>query len=190
MEIQENPTNDWLSDTESAGSTSRRTLYSGQLSGPLVATTKTTKKSARFKDEEDYVEITLDVRDDSVLVQNIRGAGAGAGSGDSESAAFQLAAQLERRQLRKSLSLGSQLSFKLKQVSQELKRMTSSKKLQKIDRNKSAAARALMGLKFMNKSNVGGAGGEGWAEVESRFHQLADADGTLPDSRFGQCIGR
>ena len=188
MEIQENQTNDWLSDTESTGSTSRRTLYSGQLSGPLVATTKTAKKSARFKDEEDYVEITLDVRDDSVLVQNIRGAGAGAG--DSDSAAFQLAAQLERRQLPKSSSLGSQLSFKLKQVSQELKRMTSSKKLQKIDRNKSAAARALVGLKFMNKSNVGGAGGEGWAEVESRFHQLADADGTLPDSRFGQCIGR
>lgn len=185
MEIQENQINDWLSETESTGSTSRRTLYSGQLSGPLVATTKTTKKSARFKDEEDYVEITLDVRDDSVLVQNIRGAGAG----DSESAAFQLAAQLEKRQLPKSSSLGSQLSFKFKQVSQELKRMTSSKKLQKIDRNKSAAARALMGLKFMNKSNVGGAGGEGWAEVESRFRKLADADGTLPDSRFGQCIG-
>lgn len=180
MEIQhqENQTKyDSLSDTESTESTSG-IAYSGQLSGPLVTTTNKTrtsnKKNARFKEEE-YVEITLDVRDDSVLVHSIKG-------GDSESAF--LANQLEKRP--NSSSLGSQLSFKLRQVSQELKRMTSSKRFQnKIDRNKSGAARALKGLKFMNKKNVGA---EGWAEVESRFDELA-VDGALPKSRFGQCIG-
>lgn len=168
MEIQENQ-NDSCSETESTSST--RVAYSGPLSGPLVSNKRnSSKKSARFKDEE-YVEITLDVRDDSVSVQNIRG-------GDSETA--YLASQLEKR----PSSLGSQLSFKLRQVSQELKRMTSSKRFDKVDRSKSGAARALQGLKFMSK-NVGS---EGWSEVEARFNELAINE-LLPKTRFGQCIG-
>ncbi|KAH0731629.1 hypothetical protein KY289_002817 [Solanum tuberosum] len=138
------------------------------FSGSLVSG----KKSARFKDEESYVEITLDVRDDSVSVQNIKGA-------DHEAAL--LASRLEKRP---NNTLGSQLSFHLRQVSKELKRMTSSNKFQKIDRSKSGAARALRGLQFMNK-NVGT---EGWSEVESRFDQLA-VNGMLTKSLFGQCIG-
>jgi len=170
MEIQENQ-QDSLSETES-NTSSTRIGYSGPLSGPLVTTTKknSSKKSARFKDEE-YVEITLDVRDDSVSVQNIKG-------GDSETA--YLASQLGR----KHPSLGSQLSIKLRQVSHELKRMTSSKRFDKYDRSKSGAARALKGLKFMTK-NVGS---EGWSEIEARFHELA-VNGSLPKSKFGQCIG-
>ncbi|KAK4595774.1 hypothetical protein RGQ29_014033 [Quercus rubra] len=166
MEIQENQS-DSLSDSDST-----RVGYSGPLSGPLVSNKRnSSKKSARFKDEECYVEITLDVRDDSVSVQNIRG-------GDSETA--YLASQLEKR----PNSLGSQLSFKLRQVSQELKRMTSSKRFNKFDRTKSGAARALQGLKFMSK-NVGT---EGWSQVEARFDELA-VNGTLSKARFGQCIG-
>ncbi|KAL5566009.1 hypothetical protein UlMin_029173 [Ulmus minor] len=171
MEIQENPNESW-SETESNSST--RVGFSGPLSGPLATNKRNgSRKSARFKDEDNcYVEITLDVRDDSVLVQNIKG-------GDSETA--MLASRLEKR----PSSLSSQLSFKLKQVSQELKRMTSSNNFQKIDRNKSGAARALKGLKFMTKNNVGN---EGWSDVESRFDQFS-VDGFLPKSKFGQCIG-
>lgn len=155
-----------------------RVPYSGPLSGPLVTNKKhTNKRSARFNDE--YVEITLNVRDDSVSVQNIRG-------GDSETAF--LATKLERRTSNSSLS--SQLSFRLKQVSQELKRMASSTsrrydKFDKMDRTKSGAARALKGLKFMT-NNVAS---EEWSEVEMRFDQLASDDGRLPKSRFAQCIG-
>lgn len=170
MEIQENQQDSW-SETES-NTSSTRIGYSGPLSGPLVSTTKknSSKKSARFKDEE-YVEITLDVRDDSVSVHNIKG-------GDSETAF--LASQLGR----KHPSLGSQLSIKLRHVSQELKRMTSSKRFDKYDRSKSGAARALKGLRFMTQ-NVGS---EGWSEIEARFHELA-VNGSLPKSKFGQCIG-
>ncbi|KAB1202200.1 hypothetical protein CJ030_MR8G006581 [Morella rubra] len=171
MEIQENQHGSF-SESESAGST-RSVGYSGPLSGPLISCSRNssnTKRSARFKDEECYVEITLDVRDDSVSVQNIRG-------GDSETA--YLASQLEKRP-----SLGSQLSFKLKQVSQELRRMTSSKRFNRVDRTKSGAARALQGLRFMSK-NVGT---DGWSEVEARFTELA-VNGMLPKSLFGQCIG-
>lgn len=156
--------------SESAGSS--RVGYSGPLSGPLVSHKRnSSKRSARFKDDDCLVEITLDVRDDTVSVQNIRG-------GDTETA--YLASQLEKR----PSSLGSQLSFKLRQVSQELKRMTSSKRFNKVDRSKSGAARAIQGLKFMSE-NVGS---EGWSEVEARFDEMA-VNGMLSKSRFSQCIG-
>lgn len=168
MEIQENQVESW-SETESTGSRSTGVGFSGPLSGPLVSnkTKNSSKKSARFKDEEELVEITLDVRDDGVSVQNIRG-------GDSETAL--LATRLEKR---------PSFSVRLRQVSQELKRMTSSKKFDRVDRTKSGAARALKGLKFMTNKNVGT---EGWSQVEKRFDELA-VDGKLPKTRFGQCIG-
>ncbi|XP_007030987.2 PREDICTED: respiratory burst oxidase homolog protein B [Theobroma cacao] len=174
MEIQHSKHESW-SDTESTSST--RVGYSGPLSGPILMNNKksSSKKSARFKDGDDeYVEITLDIREDSVSVQNIKG-------GDPETA--MLATRLEKRP-----SFGSQLSFRIRQVSQELKRMTSTKAaapFNKVDRSKSGAARALQGLKFMTTKNVGS---EGWSEVEKRFDELS-VDGSLLKSLFGQCIG-
>ncbi|ESW19023.1 hypothetical protein PHAVU_006G090200 [Phaseolus vulgaris] len=166
MEIEEHQIESW-SEAGSSGSRSTRVGFSGPMSGPLVTNKKTSKKSARFKDDEELVEITLDVRDDVVSVQNIRG-------GDPETAL--LASRLEKRP--------SSLSVRLRQVSQELKRMTSSKKFDRVDRTKSGAARALRGFKFMTK-NVGS---EGWSQVEKRFLDLA-VEGKLPKTRFGQCIG-
>ncbi|PIA44456.1 hypothetical protein AQUCO_01700213v1 [Aquilegia coerulea] len=161
---------DSLSESESTASS--RIGFSGPLSGPLNSKKGgSNKPSARFKDDDSLVEITLDIRDDSVSIQNLRG-------GDSETAI--LASRLERR----TSSLGSHLSFRLKQVSHELKRLTSSKRFNKIDRSKSGAARALKGLKFMSKSVCN----EDWAAVEARFDELA-IDGLLPRSRFGKCIG-
>lgn len=174
MEIQEG----W-SETETELSTGGRSTpvgFSGPMSGPLASTTSSKKKPKKSKnkeaEEEEYVEITLDVRDDSVSVQNIRG-------GDPQTA-FLASRRLERR----PSSLGSQLSFKLRQVSQELKRMTSSKGFDKVNRTKSGAAIALRGLKFMSK-NIGA---DGWSYVEKRFLELA-VDGSLPKTRFAQCVG-
>ncbi|KAJ4838374.1 hypothetical protein Tsubulata_040749 [Turnera subulata] len=167
MEIQDNQNDIW-SETESNGSA--RVGHSGLLSGPLVAGANTSKrsskKSARFKEEE----ITLVVRDDSASVHDIKG--------DDQETAY-LASQQERN----PNSFGTQLSFRLSQVSQGLKRMASSKRLDKVDRTESGASRALRGLKFMTKI----VGSEGWSEIETRFEELA-ANGALPRSRFGQCI--
>lgn len=155
------------SESEDAGS---GVGFSGPLSGPLGSKKANNKRSARFKDEETYVEITLDVRDDSVAIQNIQ-------SQDQEAA--MLAKALERR----SPSTG--ITSKLKQVSQELRRMASfSTKPARLDRTKSGAARALKGLQFVTK-NVGS---DGWPEIEQRFDELA-VDGVLLRTRFGQCIG-
>nr|AWK57837.1 NADPH oxidase [Aquilaria sinensis] len=166
------PRESW-SETES--NSSSRFSHSGPLSGPILITTSRknnggSKKSARFKGEVDlhddnqYVEITLDVRDDSVLLQNIKG-------GDAA-----LTSRLEKR---------SSFSSRIRQVSQELKRITSSTSFRPFERTKSGIPRALKGLQFMTKSFGGGGG---WEEVESKFQALS-VDGLLPRTRFGQCIG-
>lgn len=155
---------------------SSRIGYSGPLSGPLTTggthNKRGGRRSARFKDEETYVEITLDVREDSIAVNNVK-------SADPEMA--YLAKTLETR----PSSLGSQLSLRIRQVSQELKRLASSRRFSKVDRSGSGATRALRGLQFMTDRNVGG---EGWAQIERRFDELA-VGGALPRSLFGQCIG-
>lgn len=148
------------------------------FSGPLISNSnkKSSKKSARFKDQESsssYVEITLDVRDDSVMVQNIKGA-------DSQETAL-LASQLMEK---KPSSLGSQLSFRLRQITSNSTSSSRRKIMNRADRTRSGAAHALRGLQFISKT----VGNEGWSQVENRFHELA-VNGLLPKSSFGQCIG-
>lgn len=188
------------SDTEIVGFDGT-TSYSGPLSGPLN-NKRGGKKSARFNipessdlaaaaakagnDDDAYVEITLDVREDSVAVHSVKAAGGG-GAEDPELA-------LLARGLEKKTTLGSSLarnaSSRFRQVSQELKRLTSFTKRPypgRIDRTKSAAAHALKGLKFISKTD----GGAGWAAVEKRFDDLtASTNGLLPKAKFGECIGK
>ncbi|XP_059641419.1 respiratory burst oxidase homolog protein C-like isoform X2 [Cornus florida] len=188
------------SDTDIVGID--RTALSGPLSGPL--TKKAEPKSARFNvsqptttnstpggsigssDENTYVEITLDVRDDSVAVHSVKTT-TGADVEDPELS--MLAKGLEKRS-----SFGSSAvrnaSLRIRQVSQELKRFASFSKrghTGRFDRTKSAAAHALKGLKFISKTD----GGAGWAAVEKRFNELtaSSTDGLLPRSVFCECIG-
>ena len=118
-------------------------------------------ENVNLDDEENYLEIMLDIRDDSIVIQNIR-------RGNSETAF------VERRS-----------SFERCQSSQELKRIPLFKSLSKIDRNKFDTAIAQNRLQFLTRNNVGN---EGWAQIERRFDQLA-VFGILPKSQFGKCIG-
>lgn len=160
MEIQVNQQDSW-SETETTES-----LRSSRVgfSGPLVS-----NKSVRPNEDNDMLEITLDVRNDSVSVQKIRG-------GDSQTVLL-ATGRLEKRP--------SSLSARLKQVSQDIKRMTSFKTFDKVDKTKSGAARALRGLRFMTKTLESD---EGWSQVEKRFDELA-VQGKLPNTLFSQCIG-
>lgn len=184
------------SDTEVVGAADR-TSYSGPLSGPLNK--RPNRKSARFNLPEgatgggsaadDYVEITLDVREDSVAVHSVKAAGGGEVE-DPELAL--LAKGLEKRS-----SFGSSVvrsaSSRIRQVSQELKRLASltsqprrGSQPGRFDRAKSAAAYALKGLKFISKTD----GAAAWAGVEKRFNELtASTNGLLPRALFGECIG-
>ncbi|KAI7755848.1 hypothetical protein M8C21_023616, partial [Ambrosia artemisiifolia] len=186
------------SDTEVVGVD--RKSFSGPLSvsGPLNK--RGVRKGARFNIEgstsgsvksshshgnnnDDYVEITLDVRDDSVAVHSVKTAN-GVDVEDPELAL--LAKGLEKRS-----SFGSSAvrnaSAKIRQVSQELKRLTSFSKrpVGRLERTKSAAAYALKGLKFISKND----GGAAWAALEKRFDELTgETNGLLPRSLFGECI--
>ncbi|XVE56042.1 hypothetical protein DITRI_Ditri03aG0205400 [Diplodiscus trichospermus] len=200
------------SDTESIASD--RAAFSGPLGlgGGAVSNKRASKKSARFNlppeitmaktnstgsaagfaaadDNDAYVEITLDIQDDSVAVHSVQGA-----DGGHEDPQLAL---LARRTLEsnKSASFRSYLfrntSAQIKQVSQELKRVLSrrpSNAGRRYDRTKSAAAHALKGLKFI--ATKAGASGNGWSSVEKRFDDLTvSTNGLLHRSQFAECIG-
>ncbi|XP_048531064.1 respiratory burst oxidase homolog protein B-like [Triticum urartu] len=174
-------------------------------SGPLVGKRSATRKSARFADsvsaplraggrgnhhqgdddDNDYVEVTLDVRDDSVAVHSVKPAA----GGEEDPDVTLLARALETRSSSyagRGTHGGGVLrnaSTRIKQVSQELRKIASVKRRpSRIDRSKSAAAHALKGLKFISKP-------DGWPAVEKRFDELAENGGLLHRSKFGKCIG-
>ncbi|KAK8657857.1 hypothetical protein V6N13_036076 [Hibiscus sabdariffa] len=172
------------SDSDVLGSD--KVPHSGPLSGPLNRRVAG-KKTAQFNIPDSsssrgdgYVEITLDVRDDLVAVQSVKAANGGDLQEDPELTL--LAQGLERKS-----NMVRTASAKIRQVGHELKRLTSfSKKPARFDRTKSAAAHALVGLKFISKNECG----HGWEAVEKRFDDItASNNGTLPRSRFGECIG-
>ncbi|KAG8475928.1 hypothetical protein CXB51_032996 [Gossypium anomalum] len=173
------------SDTDVLGS--EKVPHSGPLSGPLNKKVAAGKKTAHFnisdssssKDDR-YVEITLDVTADSVAVQSVKAANGGDLQEDPE-------LSLLAKGLEKKSKVVRNASAKIRQVGHELKRLTSfSKKPARFDRTKSAAAHALMGLKFISKNECG----HGWEAVEKRFDDItAPNNGVLPRSRFGECIG-
>ncbi|KAJ1685619.1 hypothetical protein LUZ63_017009 [Rhynchospora breviuscula] len=188
--------------SSSAPASTDRIPYSGPLSGPLNK--RGVRKSARFNDsaltspgsrssngddDSAYVEITLDVRDDSVAVHSVKPAGSngGGGTGEDDPDVMLLAKTLEKRPGPFGSNLMRSASSKFRQVSQELRRLASISRRTgaRIDRSKSAAAHALKGLKFISKTD----GGAGWPAVEKRFDELASAAGLLHKSKFGQCIG-
>lgn len=160
-----------------------KVTFSGPLSGPLNQ--RAARKVSSSPDDE-YVEVTIDVRDDSLAVHSVKTAN----GGDFEDQELTLLT----RGLEKRSSFGSSIvrnaSTKMRQVSQELKRLASLTKKPhagKLDRSKSAAAQALKGLKFISKTD----GGAGWAAVEKRFDELTSTTtGLLPRALFGQCIGK
>ncbi|KAL0397185.1 UNVERIFIED_CONTAM: Respiratory burst oxidaseprotein C [Sesamum calycinum] len=176
------------SDTEVIGGD--RTSFSGPLSGPLNKRAGGGRKSPQFSlpdtptsaaATDDYVEITLDVREDSVAVHSVKAAGGG---------------EVEDPGLTKLLEKKSSFARNapariIRQVSLELKRLASFTRQphpgRRLDRTKSSAAYALKGLKFISQTDGGAAC---WAGVENRFDELtATTNGLLPRSLFCECIG-
>lgn len=178
------------SDTESISS-DRTAGFSGPLN-----TKKSSKKSARFNipgennddSSSNYVEITLDIRDDSVAVHSVHPA-----NHDDPEFALLAKKTLENKSSSFRSSLFRNTSSHIKQVSQELKRLASLTRrpsaASRFDRTKSAAAHALKGLKFIS-SKAGSSTNNGWSAVDKKFDQLTSStNGLLPSSLFGECIG-
>lgn len=199
-----NNNNNHSEDTESI------TIDPKAFSGSILSSCgkRASKKSARFnvphvhsssssgrRDEDDddddenhYVEITLDIRDDSVAVYSVQPAATGF---EDPELALLAKQTLDKR----SSSLFRNVS--LRQVSQELRRglVSFSRRSSgggatgRFDRTKSAAAHALRGLKFIT-AKAGSSGASGWPMVEKKFVQLTTSSvGLLHCSLFGECIG-
>ncbi|MFS7963972.1 putative NAD(P)H oxidase (H(2)O(2)-forming) [Helianthus anomalus] len=169
------------------------------FSGPLNK--RTTRKGARFnlpedggsnssgslrsRNNDDYVEITLDVGDDSVAVHSVKTAG----GADVEDPELSLLAKGLEKRTSLTTSVVRNASSRIRQVSEELRKLTSFSRrppVGKYDRSKSAATHALKGLKFISKTD----GAAAWAALEKRFDDLtAGTTGLLPRSLFGECIG-
>ncbi|WCJ21397.1 hypothetical protein M5689_003553 [Euphorbia peplus] len=196
------------SDTESISS-DRTAGFSGPLNNISSNNNKkrSSKKSARFNipgesnnininggddSSSNYVEITLDIRDDSVAVHSVHPA-------NHDDPEFALLAK-------RTLEAGKSSSFRaassnlfrstsshIKQVSQELKRLASLTRrpsASRFDRTKSAAVHALKGLKFISTTKKDANSSNGWPAVASKFdHLTSSTNALLPSSLFGECIG-
>lgn len=146
--------------------------------------------------EQDYVEITMDIQGDSVALHSVKPV-----TGNSNDRGEDEKLVLLGKGMEKKRSFGASFvrsaSIRMKQVSQELKRLSSFAKQVgpekvKYDRTKSAASYALMGLKFISQKTDGDKtdGGAGWFEVEKQFQILTSSnDGLLHRSLFAKCIG-
>ncbi|XP_076933478.1 respiratory burst oxidase homolog protein C-like [Bidens hawaiensis] len=186
---------DGHSDTEAYGADRK------SFSGPLNK--RTTRKTTKFNlsedgdsgslsagslrsrnNNDDYVEITLDVGDDTVALHSVKTAG----GADVEDPELSLLAKGLEKKTSLATSVTRNASARFRQVSEELRKLTSFRRppAVNIDRSKSAATHALKGLKFISKTG----GAAGWAAVEKRFDDLtANTTGVLPRSLFGECIG-
>ncbi|GJN04696.1 hypothetical protein PR202_ga22263 [Eleusine coracana subsp. coracana] len=99
--------------------------FAESVSAPLSAPPRRAAAAAHTAadDDDDYVEITLDVRDDSVAVHSVRPA-AGNGAGEDSDVTL-LARTLEKRSSSFGHSVIRNASSRIKQVSQELRRLAS-----------------------------------------------------------------
>ncbi|XP_045825825.1 respiratory burst oxidase homolog protein C-like [Trifolium pratense] len=151
------------------------------------------------EEEQDYVEVTMDIQGDSVALHSVKTVVPGNGNSNDHADHEDDKLALLGKGMEKKRSFGASFvrtaSIRMKQVSQELKKLTSFSNSKQVgpekvyDRTKSAASHALIGLKFINKKTDGGGGGGGWLEVEKQFEILAGDDGLLHRSLFAKCIG-
>ncbi|RID59846.1 hypothetical protein BRARA_F03043 [Brassica rapa] len=192
---------DTNSDNES--NASDRSAFSGPLGRPK----RTSKKNARFAadlptrstslsdggvgrggEDDEYVEITLDIRDDSVAVHSVQQASPGGGTHEDPELTL-----LTKKTLESNLNNSASLSFfrstssRIKNASRELRRVFSRRSApaaRRFDRTSSAAVHALKGLKFIATKTAA------WPAVDQRFDKLSlDSNGLLLSSKFWECLG-
>jgi respiratory burst oxidase len=163
--------------------------FAESVSAPLSAPPPRARASPSATNvaDDDYVEITLDVRNDSVAVHSVKPAAGGTGADVAD--VTLLARTLEKRSSSFGHAVIRNASSRIKQVSRELRCLASVNRHagpgpRTIHQSKSAAAHTLKGIKFISRTD----GAAGWPAVERRFNKLAE-NGLLHRSKFGECIG-
>ncbi|ESQ40676.1 hypothetical protein EUTSA_v10012617mg [Eutrema salsugineum] len=164
------------------------TPYSDQSSEIIENTAST---SNYYGENQPYVEITLDIHEDSVSVYGLKSPdhnGAGSKYEDPGKSLLRPGRSGKSNSVLKRIA--SSVSTELKRVASSVSSSSARKPprppLVRFRRSKSRAELALKGLKFITKTD----GVAGWPGVEKRFHEITESsNGLLHRSRFGECIG-
>ncbi|KAK4756855.1 hypothetical protein SAY87_006982 [Trapa incisa] len=149
--------------------------------------------------EDDLVEVTLDIDEDSIVVRSVTPTHQQA-DGAMDAAALERNLSVTTRIRRKFPWIRSGSSRASSEAGEPtgpalLSAREARRARARLERNRSSAQRALGGLRFISKttaSETAGDGGNGkeemWRKVEERFRCLAK-DGLLAREDFGECIG-
>ncbi|KAL6974654.1 hypothetical protein U1Q18_028836 [Sarracenia purpurea var. burkii] len=146
----------------------------------------------RMNDQQDLVEVTLELEDDSIVLCSVAPTSSPNPTGEeAEGGLLARSLSATSRICRKFSWLRSPSSRTQSEVDEptvSLSTRDSRKMKAKLDRTRSSAQRALKGLRFISKTTGRSDTNELWKKVESRFETLA-RDGLLCREDFGECIG-
>ncbi|GFY98564.1 respiratory burst oxidase protein F [Actinidia rufa] len=185
--------------SSSFGSSSRRSNYSRTFDLPEDERYSTDYgdgamlpiflNDLRQNNQQDLVEVTLELEDDSIVVCSVTPTSNPNPAGEDNGL------------FTRSLSATSRICRKFSWLRSPSTRTQSSdvdeptvssrdarKMVSKLDRTRSSAQRALKGLRFISKTTGKSDANELWKKVDSRFGSLAK-DGLLCRDDFGECIG-
>ncbi|PSS15435.1 Respiratory burst oxidase protein like [Actinidia chinensis var. chinensis] len=187
--------------SSSFGSSSRRSNYSCTFDLPEDERYSTDYRDGdgamlpiflndlRQNNQQDLLEVTLELEDDSIVVCSVTPTSNPNPAGEDNGL------------FTRSLSATSRIRRKFSWLRSPSTRTQSSdvneptvssrdarKMVSKLDRTRSSAQRALKGLRFISKNTGKSDANELWKKVDSRFGSLAK-DGLLCRDDFGECIG-
>ncbi|KAK9275112.1 hypothetical protein L1049_022371 [Liquidambar formosana] len=145
----------------------------------------------RQNNQQDLVEVTLELEDDSILICGVTPTPTANPTGDESVLGFlnrnpSVTSRIRQKfpWLRSASSRTSSSDVEDPTMSaRDARRITA-----KLQRTRSSAQQALKGLRFISKTTVKCDSNELWKKVESRFKSLAK-DGLLAREDFGACIG-
>ncbi|KAL4010596.1 hypothetical protein IC575_030097 [Cucumis melo] len=143
-----------------------------------------------FLNHQDFVEVTLEVEDHSVLVRSISPLPASSDPLDDSSLSITARIRNKFPWLRSASSRASTASSLDRDdtaaapiSARDARRLNA-----QLQRTRSRAQAALRGLRFISKTTNASDANELWQRVQSRFHSLAQA-GLLARDDFAECIG-
>lgn len=190
--------------TTSFGSSSRRSSYhrnSDYVDGDLESVDYGSVGGAmlpvfladlRRNERADFVEVTLEIDHDSILISSITPTAGEEPAGNENVGGFFSRSLSTTSRIRRKFPWLRSASSRSEASAMEESKVSArnARKMQaRLDRTRSGAQQALKGLRFISKTTGNSDTNEQWKKVESRFDSLAK-DGLLSRDDFAECIGR
>ncbi|KAJ8648303.1 hypothetical protein MRB53_001326 [Persea americana] len=189
--------------TTSFGSSSRRSSYhrnSDYVDGDLESVDYGSVGGAmlpvfladlRRNERADFVEVTLEIDHDSILISSITPTAGEEPAGNENVGGFFSRSLSTTSRIRRKFPWLRSASSRSEASAMEESKVSArnARKMQaRLDRTRSGAQQALKGLRFISKTTGNSDTNEQWKKVESRFDSLAK-DGLLSRDDFAECIG-